>query len=458
MGRPMTEGRADAPTPGATARLCASLVDLSATRLPERVVAAAKVVILDGVACLVAGTTEHSSTIVRQYAASVAGPAEASIVGEKRKASAASAAFANGVALHSLDYEPQGAPPAHGTSSILPALLALAERDGIPGYAVVRAFVLGWDVECRLRTAASGVRHAFHPSGIFGPLAATAACAVLLRLSASQTENALGIAASAAGGLAANTPTMTKATHAGNAARIGVEASQLARLGFDAAPGILETRHGIAEAFFESGTAWPSLHDGWGDRYSMADPGVNIKPYPVQYPMLALIEAVLAARPPGFRADALDSAEIFGSEHITSRTDPDPSTGHAGRFSPEYCAAAALVFGAVGLAAFEESARADLALQDVLKRVRLTTRVADHATRHAVSVRVVLRDGKTSTADRAFHRGSIKNPMTRDERLVKVYDCLAHGGREELAEQIVERVERLDSLADLSSLTALLRA
>lgn len=73
----------------------------------DSVVAAAKVAILDGVANMLAGSTQEL----------------ASIVGWGFKTNAPSAAFANGAFGHCLDFEIQGYPPTHGTSSCLPAAL-----------------------------------------------------------------------------------------------------------------------------------------------------------------------------------------------------------------------------------------------------------------------------------------------------------------------------------------------
>ena len=82
--------------------------------------------------------------------------------------------------------------------------------------------MVGWDVQQRLRTAGElGDMRGFHPPGVVGPLGAVAGVINLLGLDVERTTMALGLAASRTGGLFANNGTMTKATHPGNAARVG---------------------------------------------------------------------------------------------------------------------------------------------------------------------------------------------------------------------------------------------
>src|SRR5688572_5348734 len=132
--------------------------------------------------------------------------------------------------MHVLDYEPQGIPSTHGTSTLLPGILALAEQNGASGRDVVTAFAVGWEVQQRIAMAArkSQESRPFHPPGIYGPPACASGCAKLLGLPEEKVRMALGIAASRTGGLYANNGTMTKSTHPGNSGRMGVEAALLA--------------------------------------------------------------------------------------------------------------------------------------------------------------------------------------------------------------------------------------
>jgi 2-methylcitrate dehydratase PrpD len=84
-----------------------------------------------------------------------------------------------------------------------------------------------------------------------GPLGGAAASAKILGLDTRQTQMALGIAASRTGGLTANTGTMVKSTHPGNAARMGAEAAILAEKGYTSSEEILEAPNAYAAALFQ---------------------------------------------------------------------------------------------------------------------------------------------------------------------------------------------------------------
>ena len=129
----------------------------------------------------------------------------------------------------------------------------------------MQAYVLGWEVQGRLRAAtAAATNPAFHPPGLVGPFGSAAACAVVLALDTHQTRMALGMAASRAGGLTANTGTMAKSTHPGNAARMGAEAAMLAQARYTSSEDIIEAPTGFADAFFGGNVDWETITNGRG--------------------------------------------------------------------------------------------------------------------------------------------------------------------------------------------------
>ena len=242
----------------ATQTLAQFIVDIRFDQLPAAVVQAAKIAILDGFANMLADSTQELATIIGAYVQEMGGTPQASVIGWGFKTNPVSAAFANGVFGHCLDYEIQGFPPTHGTSACLPAALALGEAHRVPGTTIIEAYVVGWDIQ---GPAAGGlgsdgqsrVSPAWHGRALWGGAAASAK---VLGLDAHKTQMALGIAASRTGGLTANTGTMVKSTHPGNAARMGAEAAILAGKGYTANAAALEAPRGYAEALFQGQVDW----------------------------------------------------------------------------------------------------------------------------------------------------------------------------------------------------------
>ena len=437
----------------ATRTLAEFIADTQFENLPPEVVNAAKIAILDGVANVVAGSVQELSDIIGRYVQDAGGSPQSSVVGWGYKTNPPAAAFANGVFGHCLDYEIQGFPPTHGTSSCLPAALALAEHHHVSGDRVVAAYVLGWEIQGRLRQAsAPATRHAYHPPGLVGPMGGAASAAKTLGLDAEQTLMALGIAASRTGGLTANTGTMVKSTHPGNAARMGAESGILAGMGYTASDEALESPVGYAEALFGGEFDWDVATGGLGASWRLVDPGFDIKRFPAQVYMQNAIEAALNLR----EEIGGDSGRI---EHMTihrrgrGHSGPAPRSGLDGKFSVEYCAAAALLDGHVGIDTFTDARRFSPDMEDMLGRMRVEPEGPESG---ATLATALLKDGSTVSAECSAFTGSAGNPMSRDQRLVKVRDCFVRALSDSDTERALEMLENLERLDDVAELMGVL--
>ena len=441
----------------ATRTLAQFIADTEYDSLPPPVVSAAKIAILDGVANIAAGSVQDLATIIGQYVRDSGGNAQASVVGWGYRTNAPAAAFANGVFGHCLDYEIQGFPPTHGTSSCLPAALALAEQYNAPGKSVITAYVLGWEIQGRLRAAsAPATVSAYHPPGLVGPLGGAAAAAKTLGLDGQQTLMALGIAASRTGGLTANTGTMVKSTHPGNAARMGAEAAILAGMGYTASDAVLESPNGYAAALFQGNFDWDVATGGLGDSYRLVDPGFDIKRFPAQVYMQNVIEAALNLRRSieeghDLTADAVEQVTIYrrGRGH----SGPVPQSGLDGKFSVEYCAAAALLDGEVGIDSFTDARRFAPDMEEMLGRIRVDP---EGPASGAAQATAQLKDGSTVSAECRAFRGSAVNPMNREERMVKVRDCFRRALSDADTERVLSLLENLEDVPDVGELMAVL--
>ena len=419
----------------------------------DSVVEAAKIAILDGVANMLAGSTQELASIVGRYVQDMGGSPQSSVVGWGFKTNAPSAAFANGVFGHCLDFEIQGYPPTHGTSSCLPAALALGEERHTNGKAIIEAYVMGWEIQGRLRAASAAFSNpAYHPPGLVGPLGGAVAGAKVLGLDAWHIQMAMGIAASRTGGLTANTGTMVKSTHTGNAARMGAEAAILAAAGYTSSDSILEAPNGYSDALFDGNMDWEILTNGLGVSYRLVDPGFDIKRFPAQLHMQNPIEAVLnLLESHNLRADDVENLTVHtgGRGHSGSL----PASGLDGKFSIEYCAAAALLDGKVGIETFTDDRRFSPDMEETLGEIQVEPGNQDSAD---VKVTALLKDGRSAEAECRGFRGSARNPMSREERMDKVIDCVGRVLTDQDADRLVSLIEDLENVADISEIMDLI--
>ncbi|SAL49895.1 MmgE/PrpD family protein [Caballeronia sordidicola] len=418
---------------------------------PSTAIEAAKVVILDGLGCLAAGSLESAPTLARK-ALNDAPSGSCTVIGTSILASPATAALLNGIALHALDYEVQGMPPAHGTSSLLPGILALSERYAAAPERAILAFIVGWQVQQTVRTAARDCAfRGFHPPGVVGPLGAVAACSVILGLSADQVAGAIGLAASRTGGLFANNGTMAKPTHPGNASRSGLESALLAKAGMFGNKQILEMPGGHFETFFDDRFCPTDIMSGLSN-CAIVNPGFTIKRYPSEIYMQWVIEACQQLRlRTGFDASAIVEVVVEPPVFRKTLSRPQPVSGLDGKFSYEYAAAVGLSQDNVVIASFDDGTAFSAPVQKLLPLVRLIHNEEIPQTLDAMwaRVRVKLADGTEFTERCDRFPGCPESPMSRDQRHRKVADCLATAGLP--VDEVNSLIEKTESLEKLPS-------
>ena len=347
-----------------------------------------------------------------------------------------------------MDYEVMWHPATHATSPTLPGILALAESRKANGRDIVAALVTGFEVQGRIRVASADLGlGGFHPPGLVGVMGSAAAGSVMLGLDTHRTRMALGIAASRAGTVSANTGTMTKSTHCGNAGRMGLEAALLADKGFTANANVIEHENGYAAVLFGDEFELEAVTRDFGSPYRLVDPGVAIKKHPSQYGTHRGIDAALDLQA-RFSVDA-DRISAVSIETPVMRYvgRPFPETGLDGKFSFQYTVAAALLDRRIGIETFTDELvhRPDVKALLNKTTVDMKPEIPANFDDMWVTVCVETTDGQTyrSRCDRP--RGIWGNPLTRDERLAKVRSCASRVLNESDTERYIEIVEDLEN-------------
>ena len=443
---------------GTTEDLARYIANTNYEDLPAEVVSAAKIGILDGVANVLAGSTQPVAQIVSAHTQEMGGNPVSSVVGHGIKTNPINAAFANGVFMHCMDYELQGDPSTHGTSSILPGPLALAEaQGGATGKELIAAYALGWDVQQRtitaMRNGGADLR-GFHPPGVYGPIGGTASASKMLKLDTEQVKMALGIGASRTGGLFANNGTMVKSTHPGNAARMSTEAALLARRGFVSNDAIFESARGYVAVLFDNKFDWDGFLADTGKQFHLVNPGFNIKRYPAEIGMQPVINVMSDLRDKhNLKLEDVEKVEVEIFREIGHDSRPRPKSGLDGKFSFEYCAMVPLVTNPVGIDSFSDETCFSAPMQEALGKV--TLRHKPELGRGADAI-VTLKDGRVLKGECRDFRGSIGNPMTREEHNVKYEDCVQRVLSPENVGRVRDMVQNLEALQDVRELMAIL--
>lgn len=326
--------------------------------LPIQAIIDAKRAVLDWLGSALAGALEPPARMAQAVVATL-GKADAATVFGAGRSSAAGAALANGVASHILELDDvHKGSTLHGAAPIIPAALAVAEREGVDGRAFLLAVVLGYEAALRIGEAVNPSHYRYwHPTGTAATFGAAVAAGSLLRLTPAQMLDALGSAGTQAAGLWEFNAdgAMSKALHPGKAAMNGVLAADLANQGFTGATRILEGERGFFQAM--SSAHDPSrITDGLGERWKISENCYKL--YACCGHTHTAIDTTLALRTElGWQGD--EARTQVASLHIETYgpgyeivKERNPRTPYQAKFSLAYVTAAALLEGWVGLEQF----------------------------------------------------------------------------------------------------------
>ena len=400
--------------------------------VPDDVVDYARVLMLDLLGAALAGVdTEETRAMLKaaEGFAPTAGPC--GIWGTAGTTTAAAAALVNGVIAHAQELDDFGGAD-HSGAVVVPAVLAVAEAEGITdGAAALAAMIGGYDVALRVLDAMGGYRAhnnggGWHSTGTCGSFGAAAAAARVLGLDAERTAWALGIAGSFTGGIWAYLAdgAMSKRYHPGRAAEIGVTAAYMARAGFTGPTRVLDAPWGGFLATYGNGGERPEeLTRDLARPYRIMRSG--IKPYAACRGLHSPLDVVLEMRAEhGFTAADVSTVEIGCSRaNMQSLGDTDPRTRLAAQMSLPYGVGVALVTGRAGLEEFEDRRINDPDVRTAMSRVVMT-----HDPRHddnsEPDVAVRLADGRRFEGHQTIGLGDWRNPLTV-EQVVEKYEGLA---------------------------------
>jgi 2-methylcitrate dehydratase PrpD len=448
-------------------RLAAFVAATRFDALPASTIAAAKLVLLDTLGAIVAGSAMPENGELARFAAARAPHGTATLLGHRARTDAFWAALTNataGVALEVDEGSRLGG--GHPAIHVVPGALAVAEERRLDGRRLIESVVAGYEVGSRIGGATTA-RANVHSHGTWGTISTAVAVAKLGGADAQTARAVMNLAASMS---PANTwtPALDGATirnlYPGRSAFQGILAVELQRCGFtglgDAPSDVYGT---ILADRFE-----PELAVAGIEALSRADGGRGSYRIEQNYFKLHAccrfnhfaLDAVMALRSAHrLTADEIEKVEIVTIPFAVRMGASAPASSLAARFSIPWAVAAALVLGRTDPSAFDSRALADGRIRALAQRVEIKTdpdmtpRRADAPTAH---VRLVLHGGKVHERTTSVVRGDVLSPVPRDEITAKFVSLTAPVLGETAARKIVEVVEDAHTLEDVGALTAML--
>lgn len=434
-----------------THRLATVLASATYADLSSQAVADTRRSVLDWLGSALAGAVEPPARMAQRVVAAFGTSNEATVFAAGRS-SAAGAAFANGVASHILELDDiHKGSTVHAAAPIIPAALAIAEREHADGRDFLLAVAVGYEAALRIGEAVNPSHYRFwHPTGTAATFGAAAAAASLMKLDASQMIDALGSAGTQAAGLWEFNAdgAMSKHLHPGKAAFNGILAADLARAGFTGASRILEGERGFFRAMSAAYDA-SRITDGLGENWKISENCYKL--YPCCGHTHSAIDLALEVREDRKWQES-EASELIADIHIETYgpgfeivKNSAPVTPYQAKFSIAYCVAVALLVGQVVWPV--PSVDALLSCTRVTVAPDLT---AKYPAAWPARLTIMLRDGFTISKSADFPRGNPENPVCTAALEDKFMSLVSRVYGPATARRALDAVHALDACADMA--------
>ena len=450
-----------------------NIVETNYNTLPLTVIEPTKKQILDTLAVIIAGGHLGNVTPVVDLIKEWGGKGESTILGYGGKVPSPNAALVNGFAAVTLDFDDfHDMDYIHVSRAVVPASLAMAERKGtVKGKDFIAAVALGFDLSCRLSRAP--VAHSlagspWNPSTAHNFFGAAAAASKILDLNQKKVTSALGIAMAQTTGLVAGLTAegvTTKGLDGGLAAKGGILAALIAERGLTGVSDPIEGKNCFLDVFYR-GSYRPDLltHD-LGKSFEGTTN--SQKPYPCCRHNDAAIDATLAlVCEHDIKPDDVVEVTVYVGPTTYGLCKPldkkqSPENPVTSQFSIPWAVANAIIHREVGIDHFTKEALQDAKTLEMSHKVagKLDLELTGRKWTEPAIVEIKTKEGKVYSQRADFMLGSPENPMSFDDVVKKFRYCCGYSASpipQEDQEKVIEIVEHLEDIADVSEIACLL--
>ncbi len=375
-----------------------------------------KNILLDTLACAIAG---HQGEETHQLAALAAGLAqsnESSVIGGDRL-SLAGATMLNGYLITAVTMcDIHRSTLTHVTPEVIPPALAIAERDGLSGRDLLVAIAAGCEVTTRVGLGLDypeARKRGWHGPGVIGPFGSAAAVGRLIGLDAAKMAKAFGLAGSQSAGTFAAWGTPTVKFHQCRGALSGLMAALLAEQDFLATGEFLTHQDGGLFNTYSNGGRPADATDQLGQRWELEQIALRL------WPSASTIQGFITAMFDLVEKNDLRPEQVKKLKVTMSKTAVDMHgifPRYKGKFdallSTHYAAAVILHDRELTLAQFEPARYDDPQLRKfAAEQVEVTIDPALSGVQAVVDAQTT--DGRSLSMRCDHPRGSAENPLTR---------------------------------------------
>ncbi|MBC8462307.1 MAG: MmgE/PrpD family protein [Deltaproteobacteria bacterium] len=367
-------------------KLASWATKLKLNDIPATVVDVAKRCIIDVVGVSIAGSQFHVSDTARKIAFHEYPAGSCTVIGTTNKLSALGASFCNAVAAHCLDFDDtcyDGI--VHGSAAVWPSVLAVGEMVEASGKEVLTAFIAGVETEYTLGRFFTNHLYmkGWWNSSVLGVIGAAVGAAKLQDFNETQSMNTIQNAACFSFGPRALLGTYLKPTAMGITSSTGIFSTLLARQGLTGPSDIFENPRGMINLFNDNVKNEKSL-DYLGKSYSLENPGIAFKLYPVCSAAQAAAEALNEILT-DYNLKRSDISKVICEVPplvAASLIYPNPANVTQAQFSMQFALGCILAYGQLRVAQLCEDVLNDTVLKKEMQKVEMIKNDALSASEH----------------------------------------------------------------------------
>ena len=457
---------------GVTLELAKYARSLTLQDLPKDVIHQTKRVVLDTLGCAIGGYESEASQVIQEVVKELGHPGEATVFGSGLRTSCLNAALANGAMVRYLDYNDtafiiQGETYRTGyhPSEVIPAILALGERQHLSGKDAMTAINVGYDLSLAFLegVVGRGMEKRGWNGDTRGAYIMPLVAGKILGLNEVQMENAVGIAGSCHAILGIlDTPaeeyTMTKNIRFPTMAYGGILAAMLAQKGFTGPTSIIEGHDGFAEVIMNGEYDLGKLLDIEG-KFAIRE--TCIKSIIADFSSHGHLAATLSLVRehdinPGDVAEVRITTSKRCAEHTGDPVKKYPKNKETADHSSYYLTAIAIMDRQIGPDQFTQEKYADPEVRELIDKVVLKGDPNLDKMRPAGISEIITKQGEKYSARVDYPRGHARNPMTDEEIVGKFQGMASKYMSDERMKQLIDAVYEMDELEDVGKLNELM--
>jgi 2-methylcitrate dehydratase PrpD len=429
------------------------------TDLPARLVDDCKIMVLDTFGAGFVGAMQPWAQRAVAMVGDFGGASEASVMHQAWRTDISRAALANGFLIGAFECEPLTG--SHASGTVLPAVLAVCQREHLSGQAFLTALAVGFEVSARIARTAVGLEsvRGFHNPGTQGPFGAAVAVGKLYGFDQETLVSALGLAGSCSAGLLefAWSGADTKRLHLGRASQLGLESALLARQGLHGPATVLEGRYGYFNAF-SLAPQMDRLLQGLGVDWAIQP--ASLKSYPTHVTHQGVVQAIQdVKRDHALEPQAITRVVIRGAPRIMEERHSvrQPETVMGAQYSLPFTTAVALTRDLANPLVYNDATVRDPVVRALAQRIELVPlEDAPHEGPASLQAEILLEHaGQRFTLTTRPHKGAPHNPFTWPEVCEKFRRYTASIISASQATALSDAVGALEQASDMAKVAQL---